>query len=55
MDPAFLPVRDVFEASFAGGRNAGGAAIAFRSEPARDWLSGDRRAYDLVAATYNAL
>jgi CubicO group peptidase (beta-lactamase class C family) len=30
-------------------------AIAFVANLRRDWLAGDRRAYDLVAATYSAL
>ncbi|MBC7301495.1 MAG: beta-lactamase family protein [Nocardia sp.] len=30
-------------------------AIAFIPNLRRDWLSGDRRAYDLIAATYSAL
>jgi CubicO group peptidase (beta-lactamase class C family) len=30
-------------------------AIAFTPNLRRDWLAGDRRAYDLVAAVYNAL
>jgi CubicO group peptidase (beta-lactamase class C family) len=30
-------------------------AIAFVANLRRDWLAGDRRAYNLVAATYNAL
>jgi CubicO group peptidase (beta-lactamase class C family) len=30
-------------------------AIAFIPNLRRDWLAGDRRAYDLVAAVYNAL
>ena len=30
-------------------------AIAFIPNLRRDWLAGDRRAHDLVAAVYNAL
>jgi hypothetical protein len=30
-------------------------AIAFVANLRRDWLAGDRRAYDLVATTYSAL
>jgi CubicO group peptidase (beta-lactamase class C family) len=34
---------------------AGEVAIAFIPNLRRDWLAGDRRAYDLVAAVYDAL
>jgi hypothetical protein len=36
---------------------AGGhvVAIAFVPNLRRDWLAGDRRAYDLVTAVYDAL